>query len=442
MSEKNNQETKTEEPASRSVRMLKPKRGPAMRITTQPISSSEAQAEKELEKLPSDALATRPTEQPGKPEDSSPDKADEGKKTQAKKAQGTPRQIFHQHLPIGEKILFFKHLSVMPEAGIPLQEALEVLAEQTMSKNLKSILDLTLKDIGNGYELSWSFAKFPRAFDSFLTNVIGVGEESGTLPAQLKYLSVQLEKRKILDNNVRSAFFYPVIVFVGALAIGSYLAFFLLPKLIPLFLSLKVALPPTTRLLIWISRSGAKYWKVGSLIMLALAALGAVLVRNKTVKYYLHGMFISLPVFGSLVRDLQLVQFSRVLGTLLASGSHIVSALKITASSMTNVVYTNKLEIIMNAVERGQSLTSALKEHPKLFSRTVVSMVGVGEKTGRLPVSLLSYAEFAEHELDNMTKNLSTLIEPILLMVVGLIVGFVALSIITPIYQLTQSMSR
>jgi len=231
-------------------------------------------------------------------------------------------------------------------------------------------------------------------------------------------------------------------VFMGALAIGAYLAFFLLPKLIPTFTSLKINLPITTRMLIWISRFGAAHWMPILLAGAILIVVGALVVRIRPVKYALHSIVLSIPVFGRMMRELQLVQLSRVLGTLLASGLHIVPAIRVTRSSATNLVYERQLAKIADAVERGESLSASLRQYPRLFSKTAVSMVGVGERTGRLSISLLSFAEFEEREVDNMTKNLSTLIEPILLLVVGLIVGFVALSIITPIYQLTQGLSR
>jgi type IV pilus assembly protein PilC len=427
----------------RTVRTLRTRSGDAIRIVTEPVEDLDSPKQEQAAKCD----VTEEKAYTSDDKDTKPEGADTPKKkteTDARKKPKAPPPKTHPYLslPLGDKILFLKHLSVMLEAGIPVEEALEVLLDQMSNKNLKTILKVALADISDGYQLNWSLGKFPKAFDPFLTNVIGVGEESGTLVSQLRYLAEQLEKKKALESSVRNALFYPIIVFLGSLAIGAYLAFGLLPKLIPMFLSLKIQLPVTTRMLIWVSRNGAAHWMSILMVSGVLIVVAALLVRIREVRYMLHTAALSMPVFGRMTRDLQLVQLSRVLGTLLASGLHIVPAIKVTRSSATNLVYEKQLEKIADAVERGETLSASLRQYPYLFSKTAVSMVGVGERTGRLSISLLSFAEFEEREVDNMTKNLSALIEPILLMVVGLIVGFVALSIITPIYQLTQGLSR
>ena len=231
-------------PASlRTVRMLRTKSGDAIRIVTEPVHDPDAPKPVEANKgVTTEGKMSMPKASDEKQEKIGAPK-DQIRASQRKKAKVPPPKTHpHLHLPIGEKILFLKHLSVMLEAGIPLDEALEVLMDQMSNKNLKIILGVAGVDISNGYQLSWSLGKFPKSFDPFLTNVIGVGEESGTLVSQLKYLADQLEKKKALEGNVRNALFYPIIVFTGALAIGAYLAFFLLPKLIPMFLSLKINL--------------------------------------------------------------------------------------------------------------------------------------------------------------------------------------------------------
>ena len=368
----------------------------------------------------------------------------EEKSAPRRKRPKTPPPKAHGYLRLSasDKILLFKHLSVMLEAGIPLQEALEVLLDQLSNASVKTILGVAVADLSDGYQMSWSLAKYPHIFGPFLTNVMAVGEESGTLATQLKYLADQLEKKQELDGKVRSALMYPTIVFVGALGIGAYLAFFLLPKLVPMFLSLKIDLPITTRMLIWMSQNLLVYWKGLTLGFFGLIVIGILLFRLKPIKAMVHSAILSVPIFGKIVRDMQLVQVARVLGTLLASGLHIVPALEVTRVSLTNLTYQTHLREVADAVERGENLAASLKKYPRLFSKTAVSMVGVGERTGRLSSSLLSLADFAEREVDNATKNLSSLIEPIMLMAVGILVGFVALSIITPIYQLTQGMSR
>jgi len=337
-----------------------------------------------------------------------------------------------------EKIVFAKHLASMLDAGIPLHEALGILQEQIAQATLKYIIGTALADLADGMPLHTSFAKFPNIFDSFFINSISVGEASGTLPETLRYMAVQLEKAEEVKSKVKSALLYPVIVFLGSIAIGVYLAFFMLPKILPLFTTLKVQLPPTTRALLAISGWMSVYWPYVIVVTVVLAVGFSLLMRVNAFSYSFYRMVLVVPVVNRLFREMQTAQFSRILGTLLSSGVTIVPALKVTAKSIENPVYKRELEMITASVERGETIGEELRKHPQLFSRISASMIGVGERTGKLSESLISMAEFTEREVDGMTRNLSTLIEPITLMFVGLLVGFVALSIITPIYQITQ----
>lgn len=341
-----------------------------------------------------------------------------------------------------DKILFAKHLAVMLEAGIPLRDSLEVLREQVSNKSFRHILGIVIRDLSGGQVLAFSLAKFPRIFDPFFANVIEVGEASGTLPASLKYLAAQLEKTQDLGGKTRNALIYPVIVFIGAVGIGIYLGFFMLPQLVPLFASLDTELPITTRALLFITAWLRSNWAWFLIILVFLTSLSFLVARIRAVKFAANFFMINLPILGRLFREIQLMQFSRILGILLKSGIKIVPALQITADSLTNLVYKKHIEQVAKLVERGGTIGEELGKYRKLFSKTSATMVAVGERTGHLPESLLSLADFSEREIDTMTKNLSTLIEPFVLIIVGFLVGFVALSIITPIYQLTQGLSQ
>ncbi len=348
------------------------------------------------------------------------------------------KKPFMLTLAAKDKIVFAKHLASMLDAGIPLHEALGILQEQIAQPSLKYIMSIALADLADGMPLHASFAKFPKMFDLFFINSISVGEASGTLPGTLRYMAIQLEKAGEVKSKVKSALLYPVIVFLGSISIGVYLAFFMLPKILPLFTTLKVQLPPTTRALLAISGWMSAYWPFVIVGIVVGSILFSLLMRVNTINYAFYRFVLIIPVVGRLFREMQTAQFSRILGTLLSSGVTIVPALKVTAKSTVNPVYKKELEIITASVERGETIGEELQKHPQLFSRISASMVGVGERTGKLSESLISMAEFTEKEVDDMTRNLSTLIEPLTLMLVGLLVGFVALSIITPIYQITQ----
>ncbi|MBD3251372.1 hypothetical protein GF380_02870 [Candidatus Uhrbacteria bacterium] len=364
--------------------------------------------------------------------------AEEVKKQKTKKR----RRRSFRRIGSREKIAFAKHLSVMLNAGIPLREALEVMEGQVSSNSMRAMLTVMIRDLSDGFTLSSALAKFPRAFKPFDVNIVRVGESSGTLANALQYLSLQLLKAHELRGKIRAALFYPVIIFIGAIGIASYLSLYILPRLIPLFKSLDVNLPITTRLMLTMSEFMTQYWfwVLGGLIGLIL--LLYILYRIRPIRYFVHRTILRIPIMGRLSQAIQISFFTRILGTLLQSGVQIVDAIKVTSNSSQQLVYKKVLSEIAENVERGEAITDELVKHPELFPRITIGMIKVGDRTGSLADSLMNAAEFAEQEVDDLTKNLATLIEPITLLGMGVLVGFIALSIITPIYQLTEGISR
>ena len=337
-----------------------------------------------------------------------------------------------------DKVFFASHLSIMIKAGLPLREGVVSIQEQASSKRFKKILGDIINRLDNGQSLGDSLAKYPKIFSQLFINIIKVGEASGTLEENLKYLALQLEKAYDLRKKVRGAMIYPMLILACTFILGGALAVFVLPKLLPLFKSLNVALPLPTRILIWITDAIQNF---GLAILLGLIVLIIVVTftsRIKSIKKFLHRLTLSLPIFGSVVRSNNLARFSRTLGILLKSGIPVVQALDITASTLKNVIYQSALKETSNKVQQGEPISSYLRTNKFLFPVTTSRMVQIGEKTGSLEQTLTHLAEFYEKEVDNVTKNLSNILEPVLLIVIGLVVGFIAISIIMPIYQLTK----
>lgn len=337
-----------------------------------------------------------------------------------------------------DKVLFAKHLSIMIKAGLSLRESVETIKEQTASKKFRKILDDIIKRLENGESLGDSLAKHPRIFNNLFINMIRLGEESGTLEENLEHLALQLEKSYDLRKKIKGAMIYPVFILVAALGLGAALVFFVLPKLLPLFKSFDIELPLPTKILMGISGAFQNY---GVFILIGVTLLIGIVIlisRIKTVKKFYDWLWISLPIIGPISRQTNLIQFSRTLGTLLKSGISIITALDITSDTLSNSIYQAVLRETSIKVQRGESLENYLHLNPKLFPPTVSRMIQVGEKTGNLEETLLYLAEFYEKEVDNATKNLSSISEPILLIIIGIMVGFVAISIIMPIYQFTS----
>jgi type II secretory pathway component PulF len=236
---------------------------------------------------------------------------------------------------------------------------------------------------------------------------------------------------------VRGALIYPAIVLAGTFGVAGFLTFVTLPSLLPIFVSLKVSLPPTTQFLFDFSHFAIKYGLYIGLGLVALVVVFRLLMAVQAFKFIIHRFLLAIPVFGKLEKFSQLTRFSQILGTLLASGVDVVRALQITASSMGSLVYRKELEeIAKNMSKQGETIGDYLARKPKLFPSITERMIRVGEKTGKLDASLLY------KEIDTIVGNMTSIIEPILLLVLGVIVGFVAISVITPIYKLTEGVHR
>ena len=341
-----------------------------------------------------------------------------------------------------EKLMFTKHLSIMLRSGVDIIDALKALQEQTSSLKLKKILKETISLVSAGQKLSDSLARYPSVFSELYVSTVRAGEAGGTLDKNLEYLADQMSKDYNLKRKIKSALAYPTVVLVAAVVVSLFLAIFILPKITKLLKALTVPLPLTTRALLWTADFLEKYGLLTIIILILLVFLIKWLFRLKPVKAYFERLILQLPIIGRINQNINLARFSRRLGSLLRSGLPITSALKVASHTLDNVFYQKVLIKIQNDIQRGGTLASLLERHRNLFPLTVCQMVATGEETGRLEETLFYLAEFYEAEVDTSLKGLSTLIEPILLVFIGLLVGGVALAIISPIYEVVGHLGR
>lgn len=349
-----------------------------------------------------------------------------------------------------EKLLFTKHLATMIKAGIPIAEALDTLMAQTRSKAFKRILSAVSADIANGQALAKSLGKHPKIFDQFYISLIEVGEESGTLEENLQFLAKQLAKDYALRKKIKGAMLYPGLVFSATFIMGGFIALFILPQLVDFFEAFEVELPLTTRILLFAAATMKNYGILLFSCLLVFMFLCSLVLQIPAVKLRWHRIVLKLPILGDLITFNQLARFSRNFGTLLKSGIPISRALQVTGDTLSNMAFKQALEQAEKNVTKGKELAKALETFHfsllifnfLLFPPIVSKMIGVGEKTGKLDEVLLYLGDFYEEEIDSISKNLSTILEPILLITIGLVVGFVALAIISPIYELTGSIRR
>lgn len=346
-------------------------------------------------------------------------------------------------VPAAERLLFTKHLATMISAGIPITEALETLVAQGKSVFFKGVIVGVLEDVKNGKSLASAMKRHPKAFSEFYVSLIEVAEEVGKLDENLNFLAKQLAKDYSLRKKIRGALMYPSIVVAATVVMGIFVSLYVLPNLVDFFQSFQIELPLPTKILVVVSTVMKSY---GVLIFAGLGGLSVgflLLTRSRFFKPIWHSALIKFPIVGQLLAYGQLAAFSRNLGTLIKSGVAATRSLEITANTMTNVRFRKDLMEIAEELSRGKNIAESMSK-PKYseFPPIVSRMIGVGEKTGKLDETLLYLSSFYEDEVDDISKNLGTIIEPILLIVIGLVVGFVALSIISPIYQLTGSIRR
>ncbi len=349
----------------------------------------------------------------------------------------------HSPLNIGrvsrtDIVLFTKNLAVMMKAGLTLAESLQISLEQARGK-LKVVLADVLKHVESGESFSSAVESEGKNFPKLYKDIVHVGEVSGTLDKNLEYLAEQLAKDRDIVRKVWGAMLYPMFIIVGITGLGVTLATFVLPRLARLFQSLDVDLPLSTRVLIYSSNFIESYGWIVLGALIALVIIVAVLYRVGVVRYAIHFIMLRLPVIGRIAHHVNVTRLTRALGALLTSGLPLAKSLEAAHDAVENEVYKRAIIKINSDVTQGSQLTDALERIPSLFPRIVTRMVNVGENSGRLEEILLYLANFYEEELDEIAKNLSILLEPVLLIVIGVVIGFIGLSIITPIYQITSA---
>ena len=343
-------------------------------------------------------------------------------------------------LSIKEQVLFAKRLSFLVRSGVPILDGLHMLRNQARSKAKRRIFDAVIADVSNGQYLSTSLGKFKHVFGAFTINIIRVGETSGILSKNLNYLSEELKKKQALKRKVMGALVYPIFITIATLGVTTMLTVYIFPKILPIFKSLNVALPLYTKILISVSTVLQTYgvWLLlGSIFLFII--LSAAFKKINTLHYYGDRFLLKTPLLGSIMHGYNMTNFSRTLGLLLTSGVPVVEAITITADTTQNLVYKKEFTDMANNVIKGEKISKHLERSRHLFPDILTHMISIGETTGNLSEALIYIAELYENEVDDLTKNISNSIEPVLMVFMGLVVGFVAISVITPIYAVTQN---
>ena len=343
---------------------------------------------------------------------------------------------------LNEKVLFVKHLSIAVKSGMTLISGIQMIRTQTKSPSLKKILDTVIRDLDNGIFLSVSLEKYISVFGELFINIIRVGETSGTLTENLNYLADEIKKSDSLRKKVRGAMIYPAVVLGATFGMSGTMILFVFPKIMPIFQSLKVELPITTKIFIGFANLFINYWLISILSFIGLIILFILLKKITIVRYYIHLLILKLPIFGKIIRSVNVANMTRTMSLLLNSGIQIVEAITITSKTTVNLVYKKELIGAAEVVKQGDYFSKYILKKPDLFPTIMSNMISVGEETGNLSENLKYLSEYYESEVDDFIKNLSSIIEPMLLLIMGIVVGFIAISVISPIYSITETLGR
>ena len=344
---------------------------------------------------------------------------------------------------IKNQTFFAKRLSFLIKAGVPMLESIHVIKEQTKSKIEVKVFERIIADVSNGQTLSGSLSRFKKVFGNFAINIIKAGENSGTLMDNLNYLADELKKKELLHKKIRSAMLYPIIVTIATFGIISFLTAYIFPKIIPLFQSLNAKLPLSTRAIIYLTDliRNDGLWILLGLIIVIVGIV--VMIKNvQKVRFAYDGLILRIPIFGPMVLNYNLTNTTRTLGLLLKSGISLTEALVITTDTTENVRYKDAFSNISAGIMKGKTLSELINKYRAVFPLMLVHMISIGEKSGNLSNTLIYLSEYYENEFDEQTKNLSSTIEPVLMIIMGVMVGFVAISVITPIYEITNSIHK
>jgi len=339
-----------------------------------------------------------------------------------------------------DKLLFTRNLQVMIEAGIPLPKSLDVLAAQTKNKRFKTTMLEVKKQVVQGKTLSEALGEYPKVFPELFFNMVKVGEESGTLGQVLGQLTLQLERQHELRSKVVGALLYPAVIVCAMIGIGILMLVVVVPQLAAVFKDLGVELPLTTRLVIGLGTLMAERWYLLFPGILLFLFILFQLLRTKPGKRVTDTISLKLPILSGVIQKANAALMTRTLSSLISSGVPIVRSLEITSRVVGNVYFRDSLAKAAVEVGKGAKLSDSLQAYSSVYPIIVIQMISVGEETGETGKILAKLADFFEEEVATVTKNLTSVIEPLLMLVIGAVVGFFAISMVQPMYSLLSGL--
>ena len=347
---------------------------------------------------------------------------------------------FLGRVTLKEKMFFTRNLRIMIASGLPFPRALNTLAEQSKSKKFRKVILDVREEIVKGMSFSEGLSRHPDIFPELFQNMVKVGEEAGTLEDVLKVLTNQMERENQLKSSIIGAMIYPAVIISAMIGIGILMLIVVVPQLAKTFEELSIELPPTTRLVIFLGTFMAEKWYLVILIVFGVLFVLRLALKTRIGRLIIDNLTLKIPVISSIVRKTNSAYTTRTLSSLITAGVPIVRSLEIVSAAISNIYFRQAVAEAAEKVRKGQKLFEALRAHEDLYPSMVLQMIEVGEETGETSAILSKLADFFEEEVANATKNLSSVIEPVLMLVIGGIVGFFAISMVQPMYSMLGAM--
>ena len=337
-----------------------------------------------------------------------------------------------------DKIIFARNLAKMIEAGLPISRGLSIMEREAIGQ-FKKILASLNESLSKGASLSEAMKNYPNVFSTLFVSMARAGEESGNLSQALQNVALQMEKSYLLNKKIKGALMYPAVIVSLMIVIGVLMMVYMVPTLTATFVGLGISLPLSTRIIIGISNFLQSYFVFVIFATIALGFAFSVSIRTTLGQRLLDVVLLRVPIVSEMVKQINSARTARTLSSLITSGVDIIVAIGVTKDILQNSYYKAVLDEVQTAIQKGESISKVFSLHEKLYPMFVSEMVFVGEETGKIGEMFMNVALFYEEEIDQKTKDMSSVIEPFLMIFIGVAVGFFAISMISPIYSIGDS---
>ncbi len=346
---------------------------------------------------------------------------------------------FLNSIRMQQKINFSRSLGSMIKAGLSMSQALSVMEKQGTNKTVKKIIATLNEDVRKGKTLSEAMGSFKNMFSPLMIAMVASGEQSGSLSESLRITTLQMDKSYSLQRRIRGALMYPSVIFLAMIIIAIVLLTYVVPTLTKTFTDLHVSLPTSTKLVLWLSELIQHDLLTLIGVLIALVAFTSVWAKRSSGKKILHRLALKIPLIGNLIQEVNVARTARTLSSLIGAGVDVLESLRITEDIVQNVHYKKVLAEAYSAVEKGEPLSSVFAKNIKLYPVFLSEMINVGEETGKIGEMMIGVAVYYEDDVDQKTKDMSTVIEPFLMIAIGAAVGFFAVAMISPMYSLVNT---